>query len=149
TGPAPVLDLAGLRVSFPGVGTVLDGVDLRLEPGMCLAVVGESGAGKSVLARSLVGLAGEGGAPARVSAERFDVAGQDVRRASERQWRRLRGDAVGFVLQDALGSLDPLRTVGAEVAETLRLRGVGRAERHRRTLEALAAAGLDRPELRA
>src|SRR5699024_6717161 len=67
TGPAPVLDLAGLRVSFPGVGTVLDGVDLRLEPGMCLAVVGESGAGKSVLARSLVGLAGEGGAPARVS----------------------------------------------------------------------------------
>lgn len=148
-GDGLALDVAGLRVAFPGVGTVLDGVDLHVAPGRCLAIVGESGAGKSVLARSLVGLAGEGGAPAVVSAERFLVAGEDVRTATERRWRRLRGDAVGFVLQDALGSLDPLRTIGAEVSETLRLRGVGRVERRRRMLEALADAGLDQPELRA
>ncbi|MPV49685.1 nickel ABC transporter ATP-binding protein NikE [Pseudactinotalea sp. HY160] len=145
----PVLDLAGLTVAFPGVGTVLDGVDLRLAPGRCLAVVGESGAGKSVLARSLVGLAGEGGSPARTSSDRFLVAGRDVRRATAAQWRSLRGRQVGFVLQDALGSLDPLRTVGAEVGETLRLRGVGRIERRRRVLEALARAGLDEPQTRA
>ena len=144
-----VLDVAGLTVSFPGVGKVLRGVDLRLEPGRCLAVVGESGAGKSVLARSVVGLAGEGGAPATVGAERFEVAGQDVTRADARQWRRLRGEQVGFVLQDALQSLDPLRTVGAEVGESLRVRGVGGAERRRRVLQALAHAGLDEPATRA
>jgi peptide/nickel transport system ATP-binding protein len=143
------LDVAGLTVSFPGVGEVLRGVDLRLEPGRCLAVVGESGAGKSVLARSVVGLAGEGGARATVAAERFTVAGQDVTRADERRWRRLRGEQVGFVLQDALQSLDPMRTVGAEVGESLRLRGVGRPERRRRVLDALARAGLDEPATRA
>lgn len=144
-----VLDVAGLTVAFPGVGEVLRGVDLRLEPGRCLAVVGGSGAGKSVLARSVVGLAGEGGAPAQVQAERLVVAGQDVTRADERRWRRLRGHGVGFVLQDALQSLDPLRTVGAEVGESLRLRGVGRPERRRRVLDALARAGLDEPATRA
>ncbi len=144
-----VLDVAGLSVAFPGVGAVLHGVDLRLEAGRCLAVVGESGAGKSVLARSLVGLAGEGGAPARVSADRLTVTGQDVLGANERQWRALRGQSVGFVLQDALQSLDPLRTVGAEVGESLAVRGVSRAERHERVLTALTAAGLDEPATRA
>lgn len=148
-GVAPVLDVAGLTVSFPGVGEVLRDVDLRLEPGRCLAVVGGSGAGKSVLARSLVGLAGEGGAPATVAAERFTVAGQDVTGADARRWRRLRGAEVGFVLQDALQSLDPLRTVGAEVGESLQLRGTRRPERSRRVLQALAHAGLDEPETRA
>ncbi|WP_152192493.1 ABC transporter ATP-binding protein [Georgenia satyanarayanai] len=146
---SPVLDVAGLTVTFPGVGEVLRGVDLRLEAGRCLAVVGESGAGKSVLARSLVGLAGEGGAPARVSAKRLAVAGRDVLGASARQWRELRGERVGLVLQDALQSLDPLRTVGAEVGESLAVRGVGRVERHERVLAALAAAGLDEPAVRA
>ncbi|QDB78556.1 ABC transporter ATP-binding protein [Georgenia wutianyii] len=146
---SPVLDVAGLTVAFPGVGQVLRGVDLRLEAGRCLAVVGESGAGKSVLARSLVGLAGEGGAPARVSATRLHVAGQDLTAAGERQWRRLRGQDVGFVLQDALQSLDPLRTVGAEVGESLRLQGVSAPERRRRVLEALVRAGLDEPATRA
>src|SRR5699024_4518517 len=56
---------------------------------------------------------------------------------------------VGLVLQDALQSLDPLRTVGAEVGESLAVRGVGRAERHERVLAALAAAGLDDPATRA
>jgi len=144
-----ILDIAGLTVGFPGVGEVLRDVDLHLEAGRCLAVVGESGAGKSVLARSVVGLAGEGGAPARVRAERLTVAGQDMTTADERRWRRLRGSEVGFVLQDALQSLDPLRTVGAEVAESLQVRGVGRPERRRRVLEALAHAGLDEPATRA
>ncbi|MGW9550733.1 ATP-binding cassette domain-containing protein [Citricoccus zhacaiensis] len=149
SGAGPILDVAGLTVSFPGVGKVLRDVDLRLEPGRCLAVVGGSGAGKSVLARSLVGLAGEGGAPATVAAERFTVAGQDMTGAGTRQWRRLRGTELGFVLQDALQSLDPLRTVGAEVGESLQLRGTRRPERSRRVLQALAHAGLDEPETRA
>lgn len=144
----PVLDVRGLTVGFPGVGDVVREVELRVVPGECLAVVGESGAGKSVLARSLIGLASEGGASASVRAERFTVAGQDVLNASRRQWRRLRGGDVGFVLQDALQSLDPLRTIGAEVGETLRLRGVGGPERRRRVIDALRRAGLDEPGMR-
>src|SRR5699024_216986 len=92
-----MLDVAGLSVSFPA-GPVLQGVDLQLQAGRCLAIVGESGAGKSVLARTVVGLAGEGGAPARVVAERLQVAGRDMRGASRRRWRSLRGRHVGFVL---------------------------------------------------
>jgi peptide/nickel transport system ATP-binding protein len=149
----PVLDLVGLRVAFPGVGEVLRGVDLRVAPGECVAVVGGSGAGKSVLARTLVGLTGESG-PARVGADRFDLLGRDVRGLGERRWRAVRGRDVGLVLQDALQSLDPLRTVGAEVAEALAVRRPGRrpvprAERDRRVREVLAEVGLPDPDVRA
>ncbi|SDD06782.1 peptide/nickel transport system ATP-binding protein [Sanguibacter gelidistatuariae] len=142
------LDIRGLRVSFAGVGEVLRGVDLTVAPGECVAVVGESGSGKSVLVRSVLGLASEGGSTALVSADRFTVGRTDTRRLSARGWRALRGAGVGLVLQDALASLDPLRTIGAEVGETLALRKVPRAQRRERVLRALEAAGLDSPELR-
>ncbi|ROR95570.1 peptide/nickel transport system ATP-binding protein [Salana multivorans] len=151
--PSPVLDVRGLRVAFDaGRGRrtdVLHGVDLTVAAGECVAVVGASGAGKSVLARSLLGLAGEGGARAHVTAERLALAGRDLARASQRAWRQVRGRAVGLVLQDALGSLDPLRTVGAEVAEPLAVhRLAAGAERTARVETALADAGLDRPPVR-
>lgn len=156
-GGAPVLDVAGLRVAFPRVGEVLHGVDLRVAPGECVAVVGGSGAGKSVLARTLVGLAGEG-ARAEVRADRMLLLGRDALRFGGRDWRGARGRDVGLVLQDALGSLDPLRTVGAEVGEALAVRRPGdsragvpmtRVDRAERVLAALDEAGLDRPEVRA
>lgn len=131
----------GLSVSFPRVGRVLHGVDLDIPPGRCVAVVGESGAGKSVLARTLLGLAAEGGARAHIEADRLTVAGKDMLRASPRQWRTLRGRRVGLVLQDALQSLDPLRTVGAEVGEALHIRGRRRPPRAV-LLDALTRAGL-------
>jgi peptide/nickel transport system ATP-binding protein len=150
---APVLDLAGLRVAFPGGAEVLRGVDLRVAAGECVAVVGGSGAGKSVLARTLVGLAAEGG-PAHVTADRFRLLGRDATRFGARDWRAVRGRDVGLVLQDALGSLDPLRTVGAEVAEALAVRRPGgtrpgRADRAERAVAALADAGLPDPAVRA
>ncbi|WP_308160909.1 ABC transporter ATP-binding protein [Cellulomonas sp. GbtcB1] len=120
----PVLDVAGLRVAFPGGAEVLHGVDLRVAAGECVAVVGGSGAGKSVLARTLVGLAGEG-ARADVRAHRLALLGRDALRFTERDWRAARGRDVGLVLQDALGSLDPLCTVGAEVGEALAVRRPG------------------------
>lgn len=125
---APVLDVAGLRVAFPGGAEVLHGVDLRVAAGECVAVVGGSGAGKSVLARTLVGLAGEG-ARADVRADRLGLLGRDALRFSSRDWRAARGRDVGLVLQDALGSLDPLRTVGAEVGEALAVRRPGAGRR--------------------
>lgn len=145
----PVLEVRGLNVGFDGVGQVLTDVDLRIEAGECLAVVGESGAGKSVLARTLLGLTAEGGSRAEVRAQHLLLHGRDARAFSARTWRQVRGAQVGLVLQDALQSLDPLRTVGAEVGEALALRGVSAARRREPVRAALAAAGLDSPEVRA
>ncbi len=119
---------------------VLNGVSFEVAPGECLAIVGESGSGKSVTARSLLGLAGDN---AWVRADELSLAGFDVRGLSESGWRRRRGRDVGLVLQDALVSLDPLRPVGREIADSLRLHTrLGAAARHTRVLEVLDRVGL-------
>ncbi|MBG6183115.1 peptide/nickel transport system ATP-binding protein [Arthrobacter sp. CAN_A214] len=147
---APLLAIDNLNVSFTtprGPVDVVRDVSLALAPGQALALVGESGSGKTVTTRTLVGL----NAPnARVSADRLEVLGHDASRLSERQWRRLRGKDIGYVLQDALVSLDPLRTMGQEIDEALRAHGVrGRDERQSRIFAALRDAGIPDPEVRA
>ncbi|MHA7268683.1 dipeptide ABC transporter ATP-binding protein [Arthrobacter sp. HLT1-20] len=142
----PIVRMVDLDVSFGG-STVLQGVSFTVNPGECLALVGESGSGKSVTARSLIGLAGPG---SLVRARTFDVAGHDARNLSQRRWRGLRGNTVGFILQDALTSLDPLRTVGREIDDALRIHSKGSgAERAARVIELLEAVGLDDPVRRA
>ncbi|MFI6120683.1 dipeptide ABC transporter ATP-binding protein [Streptomyces sp. NPDC051064] len=145
-----VLAVSGLTVSF-GHGrrrrTVVHDVSLALAPGECLALVGESGSGKSVTARSLIGLAGPESA---VSSEGMRVDGVDTTGFRERDWRAVRGRVVGLVSQDALQALDPLRRVGAEVAEPLLAHRLAtRAQVPGRVTGLLAAAGVPEPELRA
>ncbi|KJL46069.1 Glutathione import ATP-binding protein GsiA [Microbacterium hydrocarbonoxydans] len=116
----PALDARGLRIAFAGV-PVVDGVSLTVSPGECVAIVGESGAGKSLTARALLGLLpGE----ASVRAERLTVDGVDAGALNEHGWRRLRGSRIALVSQDALVSLDPLQRIGREVAEARRLHGL-------------------------
>ncbi|MCV7424069.1 ABC transporter ATP-binding protein [Mycobacterium yunnanensis] len=142
----PVLRVDDLTVAFGGE-PVVGGVSFEVAPGECFAIVGESGSGKSVTARTLLGLAGDG---ADVAATTLELQGKSVLGNRDRDWRRVRGRQVGFVLQDALVSLDPLRTVGREIGETLRLHRVGsRARRRERVLELLATVGVPEPELRA
>ena len=142
--PSPLLTVEDLSVAFDGHEVVHD-VSFTLRPGECLGIVGESGSGKSVTARSLLGL---NGPSAEVTATTLD-AGVDVLTASEAELRALRGHRIGYVLQDALVSLDPLRRVGTEIAEPLRAHGVPRRDRPGRVHELLAAASVPEPELRA
>ena len=148
--PAVRLRVRNLRTGFRVDGVlrpIVAGVSFDLLPGQCVAIVGESGSGKSVTARSLVGLAGRN---AVVAADELELHHEDARSFSSKRWRRVRGRDIGFVLQDALVSLDPLRPVGAEIAEALRLHGWGnRAARKARVLELLERVGVPSPAVRA
>lgn len=148
--PEPRLAVEGLTVGFTRDGrhrSVVRDVSFSLPAGHCLAIVGESGSGKSVTARTLVGLTGEGSVIERGSARLDDL---DLTRQSEAGWRGIRGRRIGFIQQDALVSLDPLRPVGAEIDEALRLHGWGdRASRRRKVVDLLTDVGVPRPELRA
>ncbi|KRC62822.1 ABC transporter ATP-binding protein [Agromyces sp. Root81] len=139
---APVLEVAQLHVGFDGT-EVVHGLDLTIMPGECVAIVGESGSGKSVTARALLGMAG---ADSRTSAKRLRIGGLDLGAASEREWRRERGRRAGLILQDALGSLDPLRTVGREIEDPLRIHlRLPASERRARVLQLLADVGMPDP----
>ncbi|GAA2011193.1 hypothetical protein GCM10009839_01530 [Catenulispora yoronensis] len=149
-GLSPLLEVRGLHVRFATRGGPVEavrGVDFALYPGRCLAIVGESGSGKSVTSRALVGLAG---ARSEVRADRLSLDGTDLAALTDRQWERVRGGRIGLVLQDALQSLDPIRPVGAEIAEALRNhRIVDRADVPRRVVELLAGARVPEPDQRA
>ena len=145
----PLLTVENLSIGFAHVPRPLvRGVSFELRPGRSVALVGESGSGKSLTARTLVGLTGAG---AQVSADRLVLASDiDLLAASARQWQRIRGGRVGFVLQDALVSLDPLRRIGQEIDEALRLHtDLPRRARRERVHELLADAGIPSPALRA
>ncbi|WP_433722358.1 dipeptide ABC transporter ATP-binding protein [Nocardia sp. CA-129566] len=144
-----LVSITNLRIGFPAKtksGDVVKGIDLRIDAGEAVAIVGESGSGKSVTARTLAGLSATG---AVVRADRFDLFGQDARGYRERQWRRIRGSHIGFVLQDALVSLDPLRRIGQQLSEAQRaltdLRG---REIGTRSVELLTSVGVSEPQLR-
>lgn len=139
--------LRGLRIEGPS-GEIVRGLDLDVAPGECVAIVGESGTGKSVSARALLGLTPAG---LRCTVDELEIDGVDARAFGERQWRRLRGRRIALVSQDALVSLDPLRRIGAEVAEPIRIhepsvRGSTLATRVRDSLERVS---LPEPDVRA
>ena len=113
------VELRNLRVGFPtpgGISEAVRGVSLNLA-GEKLGIVGESGSGKSLTARSILRLLP---ASARVSADRLAFAGIDVLAASERVMRRSRGRRAGLILQDPKYALNPVMTVGQQVAEAWR-----------------------------
>ncbi|MER5528191.1 ABC transporter ATP-binding protein [Streptomyces sp. NPDC002677] len=141
TTPPPLLSAQGLHVTFPGRhgapgARAVDGVHLDIRAGEIVALVGESGCGKTTLARSLLGLV-------TPTAGRISFAGKPLEYSSRalRAYRR----RVQLVLQDPTGSLNPRHTVYDAVAEGLRIHGRGGNERAA-VAEALGHAGLRPPE---
>ncbi|MFI9551920.1 oligopeptide/dipeptide ABC transporter ATP-binding protein [Nonomuraea endophytica] len=120
-----------------GAGLIVDGVDLEVSPGETVGLVGESGSGKSLTARAAAGLLPKGlRAEGSVA---FD--GREFLGARERTWRSVRGTRVSLLMQDPFAMLNPLRTAGAHIAESLRGRASSPAEVARR----LAEVGIDDP----
>ncbi|WP_223627199.1 ABC transporter ATP-binding protein [Microbacterium sp. EST19A] len=144
------LTVRNLNVGFARDGetvSVVRDVSFTLSAGRCVAIVGESGSGKSVTARTLAGLTGAG---AVVDAEQISLGDIDLTAQTDRSWRGIRGKRIGFIQQDALVSLDPLRPVGREIEEALRLHGWrDRAARRRKAIELLASVDVPQPEVRA
>jgi peptide/nickel transport system ATP-binding protein len=116
----PLLTVDDLRVELPAGGRLrpaVDGMRFALFPGEAVAVVGESGSGKTQLARALLGLSPEG---ARVSG-RIAYSGRTLNGLDERSWGELRGREIGLVFQEPAAALDPVRTIGAQIEESIRL----------------------------
>ncbi len=141
-----VLSAEGLRISYAGREVVHD-VSFEIGEGETLALVGESGSGKSTTAHALLGLLPAGG---RIDAGTVRLGDLDISGWGDRALRGIRGAEIGLVPQDPVTSLDPVRPVGAQVEEVLRLHGHrdGRARRAR-VLELLDRVGIDDPDLRA
>ena len=115
-GPVPLLAVRDLRISVPGPGggtAVVSGVSFDLLPGRTLAIVGESGCGKSVTARALLGVAPPGGRVDGSIRLRAAPAAMELAGAREAQWQAVRGRRIAFVGQEPMSGLDPAQTVGA------------------------------------
>ncbi len=147
TGSA-LLEVRGLRTSFAVEGRELvavDGVSFDLRPGRTLAIVGESGCGKSVTALSIMGLVG---APGRVQGE-IVFEGADLMNLSPAEMRELRGNRLSMIFQEPMTSLNPAFTVGEQIAEVLlRHRAVSREEARARTIDLLRQVHVPSPESR-
>nr|WP_250645285.1 ATP-binding cassette domain-containing protein [Candidatus Protofrankia californiensis] len=133
---ASLLAVRGLSVSYrtrTGPVHAVQGVDLDIRPGEIVALVGESGSGKSTTAHAIVGLLPAGG---RIDAGSVRFGGHDLAALSERELRAIRGARIGLIPQDPTVSLNPVKRIGAQVAEVLRIHRL--ATRRSAPLEAIA-----------
>ncbi len=147
---AALLDVSDLRVEFKtrrGTAMVLNGVDFRLDAGETLCVVGESGCGKSMTALALLRLIPS--PPGRIAGGRVSFQGEDLARASEARMREVRGNRISMIFQEPMTSLNPVFSVGEQIAETLRLHaGLDARAARDRAVEMLRSVGIPAPERR-
>ena len=125
----------------------LRGVSLELHPGEVLAVVGESGCGKSMLCRSIMKLLPRS---AQITGGKIIVNGADITSFSQRSMQKLRGRLFSMIFQDPMTALDPTRTIAYQIAEAVRVHApkLGKRELHARVTELMTLVGIPEPELR-
>lgn len=141
-----VLSLEGLTVEFARGGAsypAVKDVTLHVAPGEMVALVGESGCGKTLTALATLGLLPLG---ARVSRGKILLRGTELGSLDQDQWDRYRGKDLAMIFQEPMTALNPLMKVGRQVGEAARMHGAGKEEARRRALEAMAQVGLPDPE---
>ena len=147
---APLLEVEDLRTHFftrDGVVRAVDGVSFSIEPGETLALVGESGCGKSVTSLSVMRLIAP---PGRLVGGAIRFAGRDLLRLSEREMRAVRGNEMSMIFQEPMTSLNPVLTIGRQISEALVLhRGMARGAAMDRAVEMLRLVHIPEPARRA
>ena len=141
-----LLAIDDLRVEFPaprGATQAVRGISLTVEKGEVFGIVGESGCGKTVTGRAILGLVP---APGRITAGSIHFAGIDLRALPERQLAQIRGKRIAMIFQDPTAALNPLFTIGQQLTGIMRRHGTAeRKERRKRAAALLAELGLPQP----
>jgi peptide/nickel transport system ATP-binding protein len=147
---APLLDVQNLKTHFytrDGVVRAVNGVSFSVMPGETLAIVGESGCGKSVTSLSILRLIAS--PPGRIVEGRILFGGRDLLQLSEREMRSVRGNEISMVFQEPMTSLNPVLTIGRQIAESLTLhRGLSRADAMARAVDMLRLVNIPEPQRR-
>lgn len=145
-----LLEVKDLKVSFTtyaGRVQAVRGVNFSLAKGEILAVVGESGCGKSVTAKSIIGL--NPTPPSHVDGGQILLNGQDLVTLKEKEMRKLRGKNIGMIFQDPMTSLDPTKQIGYQIMEAIvRHEKVSRKEAYARSVKMLELVGINNPTQR-
>jgi peptide/nickel transport system ATP-binding protein len=146
----PLLEVDGLKTHFftrDGVVRAVDGVSFSVAPGETLAVVGESGCGKSVTSLSVLRLIAS--PPGRIVDGSIRFQGQDLLELSERRMRDIRGNEISMIFQEPMTSLNPVLRIGSQITETLTLhRGLSKEAAVARAIEVLRLVGIPEPASR-
>jgi oligopeptide transport system ATP-binding protein len=146
---AHLLEVRNLQTHFPtraGLVRAVDGVSFYLDRGELLGLVGESGCGKSITALSVMRLIAP---PGKIVGGEIIFDGEDLLAASEDRMREIRGDDIAMIFQDPMTSLNPVYTVGEQIAEALRLhRKLSHKEARRATVEAMKEVSIPDPARR-
>ncbi|WHT18729.1 ABC transporter ATP-binding protein [Crossiella sp. CA-258035] len=144
----PLLVVEDLHVEFrtrDGVAKVLNGVSYQLHAGETLAVLGESGSGKSVTAQTIMGILDI--PPGHISQGSIRFHGEDLLTASDERRREVRGSGIAMIFQDALSALNPVFTVGFQIEEQLRVRnGMSKKDARKRAIELLDLVKIPNPQ---
>jgi len=146
----PLIEVDGLKTHFftrDGVVRAVDGISFSVAPGETLAVVGESGCGKSVTSLSILRLIAS--PPGRIVAGRVLFEGRDLLALTENEMRAVRGDAISMIFQEPMTSLNPALTVGRQIAESLVLhRGLSHRDAMAKAVAMLRKVRMPEPERR-
>ena len=144
-----LLDIDNLSVQFPqhdGLVQAVRGVSLHLDSGESLGIVGESGSGKSVTCLATLRLLRQ--PPARISADRLELAGIDMLQADQRQLSQLRGVVTAMIFQDPMTAFDPVFTIGHQIIETIRAhRDVSKSDARAEAASLLHRVEIKKPDV--
>ena len=147
----PLLKLRDLKVIFPaeqGIVKAVEGIDIDIREGECVALVGESGCGKSVTSLSIMRLLNT--PPAIIQVDEITLDNEPIHEYSESKMQTVRGKQISMIFQDALTALNPVMTVGKQIDEVfLKHNNVSKKEARQKTIEALRLVGIPEPKSRA